>query len=233
MKKAICMLTVVGACVVPLHVRSVLPGAPVETLYVDVSGNDSNDGKSWGTAKRTVGAVLCLATNGTPANLQTIAFGAGLFDCTATVTTNQSNVAWKGLGPGITTVVISNNKYIRAAHNNTFMDMTLTSTNGGRILRGSGNRGLTTNVVFINCEVTSPQGADALYTTGELMDANAFDTLFSSQFDSDISDSTNGWTRQNCRWIKNSKSEGNGVKINGSGVYWLVGGKIDVQNSAT
>jgi hypothetical protein len=80
---------------------STLPATTVRVLYVSKSGNDSSNGRSWGTAFLTVAAAL--AALGT--NSGTVFIGAGLFNEAPFVL--SGNQTLKGVGSYATTIQLA------------------------------------------------------------------------------------------------------------------------------
>lgn len=121
-----------------------LPGI----LYVSKSGNDSNDGLSWSTAKLTISAANTAA--GSNEAISLIRIGAGTFSENFTV--SKTGLTFQGIGfPTIVTAsVAAGSSVIVPLSNTRLLDMAITNTGTGAAVYGFN----VSNIEMGRCKLT-------------------------------------------------------------------------------
>ena len=144
------------------------------TIYVSVSGNDSNDGLSWGTAKATLAGAL--AALPPPGVVGWIKFGAG--------TWTFNNLALPAAASNLESIRITGINAFRSAPNRGPAEGTIfsnTSTSNATIILGAGTAGVTIEGIyftFSTLNATTPHIFDNAGATG----SNAQNALINDYF---------------------------------------------------
>jgi len=132
------------------------------TIYVSVSGNDSNDGLSWGTAKATLAGALAALPR--PGVVGWIKFGAG--------TWTFNNLALPAAASNLESIRITGINAFRSAPNGGPAEGTIfsnTSTSNPTIIVGAGTAGVTIEGIYFSSSTlnaTTPHIFDNAGATG-------------------------------------------------------------------